>query len=194
MRELIGELPDGTVRSALALQAAVDLAESDPLAALRFARDSSTAPEVIEEVYQTWAGNDARAAVEQLAADSEAPASVWARIAEDALKEAPEEFVREVAELSNDAAHDSAAAKIVEYSNRFENPLPAAEWALAIRGEAGRQAAMEEVLQRLGGDLRLAQDSETTESLRDLISTSPHIPEPEKTRWLDRIDLEFTSP
>lgn len=194
LRDLIQELPNGAVRSVLALQAAENLAESDPLEALRFARDSSTAPEVMEEVYDTWAENDPRAALAHLAADPDAPPSAWARIAEDALKETPEEFVRKVAEISNDSSHDSAAAKIVEFSIQSDDPLPAAGWALAIRGEAERQAAMEEVLDRLGGDLRLARDADTAESLRDLISTSPHLPEPEKARWLERIDLEFTPP
>jgi hypothetical protein len=194
LRDLIQELPKGPVRSVLALQAAEDLAESDPLEALRFARDSSTAPEVVEEVYDTWAENDLRAALEHLAADPEAPPTAWTRIAGDALKESPEEFARKVADLSDDAAHDGAAAKIVEFSNRHDDPLPAADWALAIRGERERQAAMEVVLDRFGGDLRLARDADTAESLRDLISTSAHLPETEKALWLKRVELEFTSP
>lgn len=194
LRNLIQELPEGTVRSALALQAASDLAGSDPLAALRFARDSSNAPEVVEEVYNTWAENDPGAAFEHLSSDPEAPASAWARIAGNALKEVPEEFVQKVAELSDDAAHDGAAAKIVEFSIQSDDPLPAAHWALAIRGEAERQAAMEEVFQRLGGDLRLARDATTAESLRGLVSSSYILPETEKEQWLERIDLEFTPP
>ena len=110
------------------------------------------------------------------------------------MKESPEEFARKVADLSDDAAHDGAAAKIVEFSNRLDDPLPAADWALAIRGERERQAAMEVVLDRLGGDLRLARDANTAESLRDLISTSAHLPEVERGRWLERIELELTPP
>jgi hypothetical protein len=194
LRDLIQDLPAGTVRSALARRAAADLAESDPQAALRFARDFSTAPEVVEEVYQTWAENDARAAFEQLAADPDAPPSVWARIAGEALNEAPEEFTRLVAELPDGAARDAAAAVIVQVAGRSDDPLPAAGWALAIRGEAERQAALEEVFQRLGGDLRIAREESTAESLRELVASSDLMPEAEKARWLERIGQEFTTP
>lgn len=194
MRDLIGELPDGTVRSALALQAAADLAESDPRAALRFARDSSTAPEVVEEVYQIWAANDVRAAFGHLAADPDAPPSAWARIAGEALREAPEEFARVVMDLADDAARDAAAAKIADFMSRSADPLAAPHWALAIRGESERQAALEAVFNRLGGDLRLARDEGTAESLRDLIASSTALPDAEKALWLKRIDLEFMPP
>ncbi len=136
-----------------------------------------------EDAFDTWQ-----------ARDPEAPPSVWARIAGDALQEAPEEFARVVGDLPDGAARDAAARKVVELASRSDDPLPAAGWALAIRGEAERQAALEEVFQRLGADLRLARDEVTAESLRELVASSGVMPEPEKARWLERIDQEFTSP
>ena len=190
---LIRSLPEGTMRTVLAMRAAEEMAEADPLAALDFAREASTSGIPLARAYAEWSSNDPVAAMEHLAGDADAPAEAWEEVAEDAFEKNPEATAAAIENLPDSPARDTAIRSVMT-SMVDRDPLEAGAWALALGDTAKRKAAMEEVFRKLTMDLRLTRDPATAGELRQQLHDAADLPEAERQQWADRIDHEFSQP
>lgn len=190
---LIHSLPAGTVRTALATQEAGRMAESDPAAALAFARDVSTAEEPVSAVYIAWAADDPEAALDCLTGDTTAPAAAWAAVTEQAFAKNPDAAADAIETLPNGPARDAAISSIVK-TTLGSDPVQTGAWALSLGDAAMRQAAVESFIDAVASDLRLARDVATMEAMKRHLQEASHLSEAERRHWLDRIDRELTPP
>jgi hypothetical protein len=193
MRDLVLNLPTGTVREALAREAVDELARKDPLAALEWGREAGLADAVAEEVYNAWASEDPTAALEHIAANPDVPEDAWQSVVQAVFHEIPEKTAQVVDSLPAGPVRDKAMSTLVRESLEVKGPVAAAEWAVGIGDKSSRREAVESILHRAALDLRLAEDPEVSSTLREVIAASS-LAEEETTRWLGRIETEFGTP
>jgi hypothetical protein len=194
LRDLVNTLPNGTVRTALAIAVADELANSDPTRALRFARESASSNDVADAVYQSWASRDPMSALEQLAADDDASETAWKNVVNETCVKLPHETVGAIETLPPGQTRDAAVLAMVHQSAFGSDPLPVTGWALSIDDADSRHSALELVFTRISLDLRAARNWEMANAMRGLIQQSEDLPETERERWLERINREFTRP
>ncbi|MCW1884329.1 hypothetical protein OKA04_06270 [Luteolibacter flavescens] len=187
---LIESLQPGTVRSALVALHAEDLAESDPLSAIAFAREATTADVGVSRAYATWADHNPLEALEYLKDDDAAPLEAWKSVVRQSFKEAPERTALVISALPSGDARDSAISSVLTLLEDSD-PLSSGAWALFITDENSRKARFGSMIEKLTMDLRAAHDPATAEELRQQVEDAAGLSDTERQLWLDRIDLEF---
>ena len=193
MLPFIESLPPGTVRTMLTTLHAVELAEHDPLAALRFAREKDTSEHPVTRVYVTLAIEDESKAWKYLSQDPEAPAEAWKSVAFEAFRNSPDEVSEAVLTLPGGDRRDAVIEYLLNPAGGFD-PLKAGALAFAVADPAKRASAMEAVLQEVGMDLHHAHDPATADALRAQLDGAAGIPDAERQHWLERINSECTAP
>lgn len=184
----IASLPPGSVRTVLVAKHAKDMAWDDPLAALKYARETDTADQSVVQAYSVWAACDAAEALSHLSEDASAPVGAWTEATDMAYEDGPAEFTEALLTAPASVGRDAAILKILESGAR-EN---SGALALAIGDDIQRRDAFEKVLTGISMDPRLAHDPATESALRKQLEEATGISEAARHQLTERINLEFT--
>ncbi|MCF7676066.1 MAG: hypothetical protein K9N23_10605 [Akkermansiaceae bacterium] len=194
MGTLSTSLPGGAFRDAFTAWAAGEFAEQDPAWALAFARTNEGNPAALTEVYQQWAATAPQAALEALAADTQAPPEAWAEVVGRAWENTPGATSELVESMEPGTSRDAALEALVVGSGHPTPPPQQVAWACGIMDETKRNRQLESLLDRMSLDLRQTRDATIADTLRTVIQTTGNMSAPERERWLTRIDLDFPPP
>lgn len=185
------QLPPGAVRSALTFGIVEELGQDDPQAAIALAQKEGDNSAILIEAYENWSYQEPVNALTTLAEDQKAPDDAWPGLARNAFKEAPEQVVQLLNDMPDGQGRDLALDAISKIHAEQSSPLEATEWTLSIGDVAMREKSFNEILLRTTQDFRLINDTELADTLWNLIDSAENLPDEQRERWLQRVNLEF---